>query len=109
MAFRRNGKERLAQRRAYAVWLADNRTLLERAGLPDCVTRSRDDWAYFALFRYHQVGNWHTPPNFQFDFQWEDLNESQQRVVEELLVRWEAFCTAHPILYRLLVGDEPKS
>ena len=102
MGFRQNGKTKLAQRRAYAAWLAESKGLLERSGLAECVTRSRDDWAYFLFFGYHQVGNWNTPPDSQQDFRWEDLDEGQRHAVEELRVRWKVFSMSNPILEQRL-------
>jgi hypothetical protein len=88
--------------------MATNRELLEQSGLPGCVTRSRDDWAYFLFFGYHQVGNWNTPPDAPLDFRWDELGAGQQRAVEELRVRWGTFCSSHPILGRRVGKDQER-
>src|SRR6266850_463624 len=86
MGFRQKNKRKQEQRLAFQQWLAANQAVLVGAGLPTSVTQTRDDWAYFLQYRYHDQGNWNTPPFTCIDFTWEELSAEQQEMVKVLKV-----------------------
>jgi hypothetical protein len=98
MGFRQNNKRKRDQSLAFQGWLEGNNELIAKAGLPASVTQSRDDWAYFLYFRYHDFGNWNTPPFTGIDFTWDEFSSEQQVAVHILEVRWDEYVRSHPIL-----------
>ncbi|MBM3983437.1 MAG: hypothetical protein FJ304_24845 [Planctomycetes bacterium] len=62
MGFRQNNKRKAEQDTAFAGWKERNRERIGALGLPAPVLATRDDWAYFVFFGYHDYGNWNTPP-----------------------------------------------
>ncbi len=102
MDFQQNNKRKHEQEQAYQAWVDANASLIRQSGLPPSVMQSRDDWAYFLFFGYHDFGNWTTPPYTQIDFAWDELNETQRSVVEQLKNSWERACTAVSVLRKRL-------
>jgi len=98
MGFRQNNKSKRAQAVAFQQWLTANQALFARAGLPASLTQSRDDWAYFLQYRYHDHGNWSTPPFTWIDVAWEDLFAEQREIVGALEANWNEHLRSHPIL-----------
>ena len=106
MSFRRDNKRKREQELAFHQWLSANQPVLARAGLPACVLQSRDDWAYFLQYRYHDHGNWNTPPFTGIDFTWEELSAEQQEMAETLEVNWNEFLRSQPILAERLPAQK---
>ena len=69
MGFRQNNKRKAAQDAAFAAWKERNRERIVVSGLPAAVLATRDDWAYFVRYGYHDHGNWNTPPGTWIDYQ----------------------------------------
>jgi hypothetical protein len=98
MVFRPHNKRKRQQHLAFQTWLEANQDLVARSGLPASVTQSRDDWAYFLLFGYHDHGNWNTAPLTWIDFTWDELAPEQQEIVRALETSWKAYLGRYPIL-----------
>jgi hypothetical protein len=98
MAFRQHNKRKRDQDVAFHAWLEANRDAVAKSGLPVSVTQCRDDWAYFLKFRYHDHGNWNTPPMTWIDFRWDELSSDQQAIVQSLEASWDECVPSNPIL-----------
>jgi hypothetical protein len=107
MGFRQHNEKKHEQQLVFQSWLEANRDLIARSGLPECVTRSRDDWAYFLKFGYHNHGNWNTPPSTWIDFTWDQLSAEQQAVIKDLEALWNGYIREHPILAKRLPAQRP--
>src|SRR5262245_32724444 len=106
MGFRQHNKRKREQDLAFQAWLAANNELLARSGLPPSVTQSRDDWAYFLQFRYHDHGNWNTPPMTWIDFTWDQLSSEQQAAVLSLEASWDEYVRSHPNLAKRISAQK---
>jgi hypothetical protein len=106
MGFRQDNKRKREQQSAYQSWLAANSVLIDESGLPTTVTQSRDDWAYFLQFRYHDHGNWNTPPFTCIDFIWDDLPSERQKIVQALETNWKQWLDRYPILAKRLSAQK---
>jgi hypothetical protein len=106
MSFRQGNKRKHEQQVTFRNWLTANEGLIGRSGLPTSVLQSRDDWAYFLFFRYHDQGNWNTPPFTSIDFVWDDLSPQEQDVVLSLEEKWSGWLERHPILAERLPAQK---
>ncbi len=106
MGFRQNNKRKRQQDQTYRAWLVANSDLMSRACLPATVMASRDDWAYFLHYRYHDHGNWHTPPFTWIDFTWDELSPEQEEAVLALEASWEVYSSSHPILAEIIPAQK---
>src|SRR5262249_30770012 len=97
MGFRQENKVKREQAIAFETWRTTNDALIARSGLPASVIQSRDDWAYFLQNRYHDHGNWNTPPLTWIDFTWDDLSAEQQKAVRTLEANWNVYLMSEPI------------
>ncbi len=102
MGFQQNNKRKYEQEQAYRTWFETNTFLIQQSHLPPSVMQSRDDWAYFVFYGYHDLGNWTTPPFTHIDFTWEELDEPQRSAVDQLKNSWEIACDAVPVLRKRL-------
>jgi hypothetical protein len=105
MGFRQNNKRKAEQGAAFAAWKERNRERIAAAGLPVSVLATRDDWAYFVRYGYHDHGNWNTPPGTWIDFTGDELTETQRPVVAELESDWTETVKREPILAERLTSQ----
>lgn len=106
MGFRQHNKQMREQDLAFQAWLEANSELVARSGLPPSVTNSRDDWAYFLKFRYHDFGNWNTPPMTWIDFTWDQLSSEQEAAVRSLEASWGEHVRSHPNLAKRISAQK---
>ncbi len=106
MGFRQHNKRKRDQHLAFQSWLEANNELVAKSGLPVSVTQSRDDWAYFLQFRYHDHGNWNTPPMTWIDFTWDELSSEQQAAVQSLEGSWDEYIHSHPNLAKRISAQK---
>jgi hypothetical protein len=82
MRFRRGEKEAHDEAARWQAWKNAHVALLQAAGLPLRVLRSRRDWDYLLRYGYHCEGAY---PNINFNL--DDMTEAQRAAFRELLER----------------------
>jgi hypothetical protein len=80
MRFQRKGKDAHEEFVRWQAWKDANAALLQAAGLPLSVLRSRKDWDYLLRYGYHCEGVY---PNI--DFNLDEMTEAQLVAFRELL------------------------